>query len=217
MPLEAAVNGEMIMVVRRVVALFVVILVLSIVSPSSASSGPTDQVRITVDGVMEILKDKTLDKEARRERLSSLIRKRFDFKAMSQRALGINWKKATQEEKERFVKLFSDLLEATYIGRIEAYSDERVEYINEKVEKDRAEVDTHIVTKSVEIPMRYKLILRGEEWLVYDVVIEEVSLIRNFRSSYREIVKKEGFPGLLAKMEKKINELENPEETKGEK
>ena len=109
------------MVAKRVVALFVVILVFSIVSPSSASSGPTDQVRQTVDGVMEILKDKTLDEEARRERLSSLIRKRFDFKAMSQRALGINWKKATQEEKEKFVKLFSDLLETTYIGRIEAY------------------------------------------------------------------------------------------------
>jgi phospholipid transport system substrate-binding protein len=216
-PLEAAVNGEMIMVAKRVVALFVVILVFSIVSPSSASSGPTDQVRITVDGVMDILKDKTLDEEARRERLSSLIRKRFDFKAMSQRALGINWKKATQEEKEKFVKLFSDLLEATYIGRIEAYSDERVEYIKEKVEKNRAEVDTHIVTKSVEIPMRYKLILRGEEWLVYDVVIEEVSLIRNFRSTYREIVKKEGFSGLLAKMENKINKLDNSEEAKGKK
>jgi phospholipid transport system substrate-binding protein len=69
----------------------------------------------------------------------------------------------------------------------------------------------------VEIPMRYKLTLRGEEWLVYDVVIEEVSLIRNFRSTYREIVKKEGFSGLLAKMENKINKLDNSEEAKGKK
>jgi phospholipid transport system substrate-binding protein len=176
-------------------------------STAAAAPSATDQVRGTVDKVIELLKNKELDPAKRREMLSSLIRKRFDFTLMSQQVLATNWKKASPDEKEHFVRLFSDLLESTYMERIEAYTDEKVEYVNEKVRENRSIVDTIIVTKSVDVPISYKMVHRGDDWFVYDVVIEEVSLIRNYRSSYREFVMKDGIGGLLKRMEEKVKEL----------
>lgn len=178
-----------------------------IASTAAAAPSATDQVQGTVDRVIELLKNKELDPVKRRGMLSSLIRKRFDFTLMSRQVLATNWNKASPDEKERFVGLFSDLLESTYMERIEAYTDERVEYVNEKVRENRSIVDTIIVTKSVDVPISYKMVLKGDEWFVYDVVIEEVSLIRNYRSSYREIVMKDGIGGLLKRMEEKVKEL----------
>lgn len=185
-----------------------IIFLLLIPSAAPGSQGPTDQVRETVGKVIELLKNKEMDRGKRRQMLSSLIRKRFEFRIMSQQVLATNWKKANPDERDRFVTLFSDLLESTYMERIEAYTDEKVEYVNEKVREDRAIVETIIVTKTADIPIRYKMVMKGGEWLVYDVVIEEVSLIRNYRSSYREIVMKDGIEGLLVRMEEKVKEME---------
>ncbi len=185
-----------------------ILLILGLNTPIHAAA-PTDQLKKSLDGVIEVLGEQGLDREVRRERIRVLFRERFDFKVMSRRVLGKNWKKATPDIQDRFVILFADLLEATYIGRIEEYSDERVDYIKERIKEKRAIINTMIVTKSVEIPINYKLTLTGDKWLVYDVVIEEVSLVRSFRSSYSEIVKKEGFEGLLAKMEDKAEELKS--------
>ncbi len=185
-----------------------ILLILGLNAPIHAAA-PTDQLKKSLDGVIEVLREQGLDREVRRERIRVLFRERFDFKVMSRRVLARNWKEATPDIQDRFVILFADLLEATYIGRIEVYSDERVDYIRERIKEKRAIIDTMIVTKSVEIPINYKLTLTGDKWLVYDVVIEEVSLVRSFRSSYSEIVKKEGFEGLLAKMEDKAEELKS--------
>ncbi len=185
-----------------------ILLILGLNTPIHAAA-PTDQLKKSLDGVIEVLREQGLDREVRRERIRVLFRERFDFKVMSRRVLAKNWKKATPDIQDRFVILFADLLEATYIGRIEEYSDERVDYIKERIKEKRAIINTMIVTKSVEIPINYKLTLTGDKWLVYDVVIEEVSLVRSFRSSYSEIVKKEGFEGLLAKMEDKAEELKS--------
>ncbi len=138
-----------------------------------------------------------------------MITERFDFRAMSQRTLATNWKKASKEEQQHFVDLFAELIQNTYIGRVEAYTNETVVYSREKVMDDRAVVDTMIITSNAEIPVSYKLHLKDERWLVYDVSIEGVSLISNYRTSYQEIVMKEGFTGLLAKMEEKVRELAN--------
>jgi phospholipid transport system substrate-binding protein len=171
--------------------------------------GPTDQLRVTVDRIIEILRDKSLPQEVILEKAADLVRAKFDFWAMSQRTLGVNWKKATPAEQKRFVALFSQLLEDTYRGRIKAYTyhDEHVEYVGERIKGSRAEVDTIIIANR-EIPVSYKMRLKGKEWLVYDVVIEEVSLVSNYRNSYAEIVHDEGFSGLLARMEQKIKELQ---------
>lgn len=172
-----------------------------------ATPSPREQVQQTVDQVIAVLRDKAVTGQPRRETLSRLIRARFDFAAMSQRTLGKYWKDASAKEQARFVELFSDLLEVSYIGRIEAYSDETVSYRGERVEGDLAEVDTSIHSGNVDIPINYRLVRKNGGWFVYDVVIEEVSLIRNYRNSYGEIVRKEGYAGLFARMETKISEL----------
>jgi phospholipid transport system substrate-binding protein len=161
-----------------------------------------------VDAVLAILKNGQLDNEEKRTQISSIIKQRFDFRAMSQRTLATNWKKTTDEEKDKFVALFAQLIESSYVGKLESYNDERVDYPGEKVNGRKAVVETLIISASADIPVDYRLYLSsGGQWLVYDVIIEGVSLISNYRSSYQEIMKKEGFNGLLAKMQEKIDEL----------
>jgi len=194
---------------RRVCTLSLVLL-LALTAGGVSAAEPLTEVQSTVDEVLTLLRNKSLAHEARRQKLREVIRPTFDFEVMSQWVLGTNWRKASAAERERFIELFTDLLEATYIGKIESYTDERVDYIGQKLEGERAEVETLVKTASVDIPIRYKLFSKGGQWLVYDVVIEEVSLVRNYRSTYDEIVRKEGFAGLFSRMEEKVRELKTP-------
>lgn len=173
-----------------------------------ATPGPLEQARTTVDAVMAILRESNLEKEARREKLSTTIRARFDFTEMSQRILATNWKSASEAQRDSFIRIFSDLLERNYIGRIESYTNEKIDFLKERVQGNRAAVDTVIVTKSAEIPISYRMVQQGSEWMVYDVVVESVSFVNNYRNSYGEILKKEGFDGLLARMTEKLEQLE---------
>jgi phospholipid transport system substrate-binding protein len=175
-----------------------------------AVPSPREQVKQTVDQVLEVLRNKAISGQPRRETLSRLIRARFNFTIMSQRTLGKFWKEADAQQQARFITLFSDLLEASYISRIEAYSNETVSYLGERVEGELAEVDTSIHSGNIDIPISYRLVLENGSWFVYDVIIEEVSLIRNYRNSYGEIVRKEGYSGLFARMEEKLRELRAP-------
>lgn len=174
----------------------------------AADATAQNAVATSVDAILGILKDDALDKTAKREKMRSVISERFDFRAMSQRTLATNWKKLSDDQKQRFTGLFSQLIENSYVGKLEAYTDESVKYPGEKVNGKKATVDTLIITSSAEIPVNYKLYSKAGDWLVYDVIIEGVSLISNYRSSYQEIYKKEGFDGLVARMEDKIKELE---------
>lgn len=177
-------------------------------SPTQASQlTPLEEVRTTIDSVLGLLRDASLDPTTRRAQMTKLVRSRFDFPNMSQRILATNWRSATPQEQQRFVQLFSDLLEANYVGRIEAYTNEEVRYLGEKIIGDRAAIDTAIVTASAEIPISYRLLRSGDHWLVYDIVIEEVSFVSNYRSTYGEIVRREGMAGLLQRMEEKLREV----------
>ena len=180
---------------------------LALAMPVTAASSPKEDIRKTVDQVLAVLRDPQIKGTARRDKVSPLIRARFDFTTMSQFTLGKNWRAATPQQQKEFIRLFSDLLEETYIGRVDAYSNETVIYGDEKIEGDRAEVKTHVHSGNVDIPIDYRLVQKGGEWFVYDVLIEEVSLIKNFRSSYGEIIRKEGFAKLLERMAEKIKEL----------
>ena len=193
----------------RRLALLLAVLVFSFSTIVIAETSPMDAVRTSVEAILEALKNEQLDTPARREQMRVAIEDRFDFRAMSQRTLATNWKKATDQEQQKFVELFSRLIENSYVSKIESYTNEKVEYPDTKVKGRKAVVDTLIISASAEIPVNYKLYLNGDEWLVYDVIIEGVSLISNYRSSYQEIVKKEGISGLLAKMQDKLNELDS--------
>jgi phospholipid transport system substrate-binding protein len=132
----------------------------------------------------------------------------FDFRELSQRALARHWHARTPAERDEFVELFSDLLERSYIGKIEMYSGgERIQYTTETVEGDQATVRTRIVTKSgTEIPVDYRLHRLGDSWLVYDVTIEGVSLVANYRAQFNRIIQGSSYTGLVAKLTAKRDE-----------
>ena len=192
---------------KRVLLTLITGFALAFTAMSFAGNTPTDVVRTSVAAVLAILDNEQLNYEDKRTQISVIVKERFDFRAMSQRTLATNWNKTTDEEKEKFVDLFSQLIENSYVGKIDSYTNERVDYPGEKVSGRKAVVETLIITSSADIPVDYRVYQKGQQWLVYDVIIEGVSLISNYRSSYQEIMKKEGFDGLLAKMRAKIDEL----------
>lgn len=171
---------------------------------SVAANTPTETVKLAVDKVLMILKDENLNRKQRWAEIGSIINTRFDFRSMSQSILATNWRSATAEEKRRFVDFFSQYLEDTYRTKIEAYTNQRVEYVGEQIRKDRALVDTHILTNGTRIPVTFRLKNNDGAWYAYDVVIEGVSLVSNYRNTFNAIIKSEGMDGLLLDLEGKI-------------
>ena len=193
----------------RLFLILITSITLAAATVTSADTSPTDAIRTSVEGILTLLRDKDLDPATRREKIREIINARFDFRAMSQRTLATNWKKASNEQKQEFIQLFSQLIENTYIGRVESYTDEKVDFPGEKIKGKKAVVETLILAANADIPVNYKVYLKNGEWRVYDVIIEGISLISNYRSSYQEIVKKDGFDGLIIKMKTKVKELES--------
>lgn len=188
------------------------IFVFMIGNPYAAYAGePTDQVKQTVDNVLDILRDKELKKPAktkeRRTAIRKLINERFDFEEMAKRSLALHWRKRTAEERKEFVPLFMDLLERSYIKKIENYTDEKILYVAEKIEGGYSDVGTKVITKrNVEIPMEYRLLKKDGKWEVYDVVIEGVSLINNYRTQFNKIIRADSYEELVKRMKNKQEE-----------
>ncbi|EGV51594.1 toluene tolerance protein [endosymbiont of Riftia pachyptila (vent Ph05)] len=173
-------------------------------SQAVAAPSPTEQLREVVDGVMALLKQPEVDQAQRRQQMRDLIAPHFDFEVMSRSILAKNWKKADAAQRDRFVELFKRLMENTYIAAMESYTNETIRYGKEKIRKNKAVAETFIIRTGVEIPVIYRLRQRGDKWLAYDVVIEGVSIVRNYRSSFASLVKKQGIDGLLANLESKV-------------
>lgn len=172
---------------------------------------PTDQVRQTVDKVLDILNNKELKKPGKVKERRAAIRKtvgeRFDFEEMAKRSLALYWKQRTPEEKKEFVPLYADLLERSYIKKIENYSDEKIIYTDEKIDDGYAIVKTKIITKrNVEIPIEYRLLKKNNKWDVYDVVIESVSLVNNYRNQFSKIIRTNSYEELVKRMKHKQDE-----------
>jgi phospholipid transport system substrate-binding protein len=202
---------------KRLLLVLMTGLTLAFATASLAENSPTDEIRASVDAIIAILKNEQLDQAGKRAEIKAVVNKRFDFRAMSQRTLATNWKKTTDEEKNRFVDLFSQLIENSYVGKLDSYTNEKVNYTGEKVDGRKAVVETVIITTTADVPVDYRVYQKDDQWLVYDVTIEGVSLISNYRSSYQTIMKSEGFEGLLAKMQEKIDELAStPSQPAGE-
>ncbi len=184
-----------------------ILLSLSLLAGPVWAASPTQDISATVDKILALLRDQTMDKETKRQTLTATIEARFDFDTMARSTLGRHWRKATPEQRQRFQELFAKLLESTYLGRIEAYTNETVSYGEEKMRGNKALVETSVHSGNTDIPIHYKLVHKDDGWYVYDVVIEGVSLVRNFRSSYGAILDRKGFDQLFARMEEKIAEL----------
>ncbi|MCF8114015.1 MAG: ABC transporter substrate-binding protein [Desulfotignum sp.] len=166
------------------------------------------QLKATIDALIDILKDDSLKGDAntaaRRQALKKVIFERFDFEKMSQFSLARHWRDRTSKERQTFVDLFSRLLEDTYVAKIEAYTDEEVIYVKEQVRNDKAQINTKIVTDNIEIPLDYRMYqTETGQWMVYDLVVEGVSLVANYRSQFTRMLESDSFESLINELEKK--------------
>lgn len=186
-------------------------------STSVFASEITNKLKATIDEVIEIVTDESLksQEKVRREKLREAIGKRFNYKQMVMRSLARNWNNRTQKEQEIFQDLFKRLLENSYASKIESYSDEEINYIGEIVKGKYALVKTEIVRRTSTIEVNYKMILDKGEWKVYDFLIEGVSMIRNYRSQFTKIIRKESFDALVQRLSAKIEEIESADEKSG--
>ena len=175
-----------------------------------ADSEITDQLKSTIDKVINIVTDESLknDKQGRRAALRKTIDERFNYRQMVMRSLAKNWDPRSDQEQKQFIALFKSLLENSYASKLESYSDEKINYIGEVIKGEYALVKTEVVRPSSTIAVDYKLVQEDGDWRVYDFVIAGVSMIRNYRSQFTKIIRKESYEVLVQKLVDKINKLE---------
>jgi len=171
---------------------------------------PTDQIKETVDAVVKILNNNEFKKpekaKERRTKIRQTVDKSFDFEEMAKRSLAAHWKERTPAEQKEFVALYADLLENTYIRKIERYNNEKVVYHEERLDGDYAVVKTKIVDKKgLSIPVDYRTFRKKDTWEVYDIVIEGVSLVNNYRTQFTQIIRSDSYNDLVKRLREKVN------------
>ncbi len=186
-------------------------LLVPVAQPAAEASAITEGLKSVVDQVISVVADPQFkeDKKARRAKIREIINPKFHYVEMGKRSLARNWKKLSSEEKKDFVDLFAKLLENSYASKIESYRDEKINYVAEVVRGKYAMVKTEVVRKNDNIGVDYKLLKQGDEWKVYDFIIEGVSMIRNYRSQFSKIIHRESFAKLMEQMSEKVQTLEN--------
>ncbi|MES9828462.1 MAG: ABC transporter substrate-binding protein [Candidatus Thiodiazotropha sp.] len=174
---------------------------------ASANVTPSERIEETVKQVLTVLKDQSLGRRDRRDQVKDIVRKRFDYESMSQVILAANWRKASKPQREQFITLFRELLEQTYFSAIDSYSDQSVRMGRERMKGKLANVQTFIVAANKELAVSYKMRFRNDDWYAYDVAVDGVSLVSNYRTSFRNLVKSKGMEGLLAELAQKVASL----------
>ena len=183
---------------------------LLLLAGSPAWAGPTDQLRVYTDQVIKVLDDPALARENRRAAIRKLAHEAFDVTEAAKRVLARHWQARTPAEREEFAELFADLLERTYIARMDEYGGERIRYVGESVDGELATVRARIVTRTgTEVPVESRMVRRGERWLIYDVHIENVSLIANYRSQFDRIIRASSYEELVRRLKHKRGEFLN--------
>lgn len=184
---------------------------LLVLAAAAWAGEPTQQLKSAVDKVLAVLRNSDLGKkenrEERRKKIREVVESEFDFAAMARSALAAHWEKRSPAERKEFVQLFSILIERTYIGKIELYTDETVRYANERLENGFATVDTFIATKKgQEILIRYSMLKSGNDWKVYDVTIEGNRLVKNYRDQFQSIIRRSSYEDLVKTLRAKRDE-----------
>lgn len=187
-----------------------IILTILIFSLPVFAGVPLDTVKINVNNVLDVLRNPKLKadsaKEIKKEKLRVIYKAMFDELEFSRRTLTRNWSKFNPAQQTEFVKLFEQVLEKSYADKILDYTNEKVEFYKEELKSDtQAEVQTKIITSSKEIPIFYRMILKDGKWRVYDVVIENVSLVQNYRTQFNDILAKDTPEQLLETLRKKVS------------
>ncbi len=195
---------------KSIKAILYLLAYLSLLASPVWADTPTMLIKPAVDQAIKTLADPNFrgeDKEReRRTLLRQIIFPCFDFGEMAKRSLGAHWRERTREDKSEFVRLFGDLLEKAYLGRIESYSDEKFIYTREKIEGHYAEVQSKILTsKGEEFKMNYKLHRVEKEWKIYDIVVEDISLVNNYRSQFSRIIAATSYDELVSRMKQNLS------------
>ena len=172
-----------------------------------AAQTPTDAVRTTFEKVVHVVKDQDLKQPGREQerlnRLEQAIGERISYRELAKRSLGAKWKELSEKERQEFVGLFAHLLRDVYANRIFQYTDEQVEYLNERLDGDYAEVKTNLRGSKVDVPVSYRLINQSGVWRVYDVVVDGVSTVSNYRGQFTKILQTSSYETLLESLRKK--------------
>ncbi|MDP7552744.1 MAG: ABC transporter substrate-binding protein [Nitrospinaceae bacterium] len=176
----------------------------------AVASQVTEDVKDTIDKVIKIVGREDLkdNQEARRQALREVIDQRFNYHQMVRRALAKNWRDRSDQERREFTGLFKKLLENSYASKLESYSDETINYTDEVIKGRYALVKTEVVRKANTIAVDYKLINGDGVWKIYDFVIEGVSMVRNYRSQFSKIIRKDSYEALVRRLTEKVNDLE---------
>ena len=197
--------------VRRIASALGLLAIALVLSPAHAGA-PTDQLRTHIDRVLKVLDDPELKRDHKLKDRRAAVRKIadevFDFAETAKRSLGRHWQPRTSSEREEFVQLFADLLERSYISRIELYGGEKIAYAGDAIQDDLATVRTKLTTRQgTEIPIDYRMLQKNGRWAVYDVIIEGVSLVANYRTQFNKIIQTSSYKELVKKMKTKKEEF----------
>jgi len=190
----------------------VVALVVMVAEREAWAGAPTEQLRTQIDRAIKVLEDPEMAKESRMVERRTAIRRIaneiFDFTETTRRSLGTHWQVRTPQERDEVTRLFADLLERSYIGRIETYSGERIQFLGDTIDGDQTTVRSRLITKQgMEIPVDYRMHrASGDRWLTYDVAIEGVSLVANYRAQFNKIIQTSGYTSLVKKLAAKEQE-----------
>jgi phospholipid transport system substrate-binding protein len=173
------------------------------------AGAPLDAVQKNVNQVLDVLRDPQLKDESakgiKKEKLEAIYARMFDEVELSMRTLARNWSKLNPAQQQEFIRLYRRILEKAYVDKILSYTDEKIVFVKENmIGNNLAEVQTKVITSANEIPIFYKVILKGDAWKVYDVVVENVSLVQNYRSQFNSILGKNTPEQLLEILRKKV-------------
>jgi len=196
--------------IRTVLVSAALLVAMAMPAQAVQANTPVTVIRETVDGVIHVLNqraDKSRISEADRAAILKISSEHFDFTAMARLSVGAPWNDATPEQQARFTTLFRNLLVHSYGNRLNAYHGQKVTYGQAEFRGNRAQVKTMVVDTNKQTPVEYRLLKDGNDWKVYDIRIEGVSLIATFRTEFQDEIDSSGFDGLLKSLAKKVNEL----------
>jgi phospholipid transport system substrate-binding protein len=200
--------------IRRTLTGIAALPLLLAAAPALAGA-PTDQLKSSINQVIKVLEDTALKAEGSAEKRRAAIRQvannTFDFGEAAKRSLGKHWQSLSEQDRQEFTGLFADLLERGYVTRIEEYSGEKIVYAGDNVDADAATVKTRFTTKSgTEIPVDYRMLRKGDRWLVYDVTVEGLSLVSNYRGQFNKIIETSSYQELVKRMKARNEEFGAP-------
>jgi phospholipid transport system substrate-binding protein len=177
--------------------------------PGAMAEQPIEVVKHVIDQALDILRNPDMGKSERRRQVKQAVDRHFDYREMAKRSLGPTWRNLSGSQQDEFVRLFAELLEASYSDKIEKYASRvRIDYTGQSLDGDYAEVRTVVVRPNDKIPLSYRLLNESGTWMVYDVTIEGVSLVSNYRSQFSRIIHESSYAELVRRLRNKVQELQ---------